>query len=235
MSRCVINVATGRYVAGQNRLKAMLGPQHDFMGWADRLPEGSPSHQSYPYAFKAFALKAAVDAGHDVILWADACIRPHRSLDPLWERIESDGAWISRNGWVNGQWCADPFYLHAGVTRTENWEIPHVVATTFGLDLRTETGRAIYEEYLRLSQTPAIQGPWCNRNNPQHANQPQVIGDRLWCDPCGPPEVLGHRHDQSILSLLAWKHKVSLTDPPQWFAYAGGEIESTILVADGKY
>lgn len=235
MSRCIVNVATGRYVTGQQRLQAMLGGHEAFMGWADRLPPGSQSHQTYPYQFKAFALKAAVDSGHDVLLWSDACIVPYRSLDPLWKRIETAGAWISRNGWTNDQWCADPFYLHAGITREQNAKIPHVVATAFGLDLRTDVGRGIYEDYLRLSQTPAIQGPWCNRNNPQHSGAQRMIGDRLWCDPCGPPEVLGHRHDQSILSALAWKYGVDLTSPPDWFAYRGGEVDSTILIADGNY
>jgi len=233
VSRVVCNVATGRYVTGQQRLRAMLGAHAAFMGWANELPPGSQAHQSYPYQFKAFALKAAVEAGHDVLLWADASIVPYRSLDPIWDRIESTGAWVNQNGWLNSEWCADPFYLHAGVTREENATIPHVVATAFGLDLRTEVGRGIYEDYLRLSQTPAIQGPWCNRNHPQHAKAPRMIGDRLWCDPCGPPEVIGHRHDQSILSLLAWKYGVTLTTSPTWFAYDSGKVDSTILTAKG--
>lgn len=235
MSRCVINVATGRYVVGQQRLKAMFDGHTAFMGWADELPPGSLPHATYPYNFKSNALRAAAEAGHDVLLWTDACIVPYRSLDPLWDRIETTGAWISRNGWMNSEWSADPFYLHAGVTREQNAQIPHVVATAFGLDLRTEVGRGIYEDYLRLSQTPAIQGPWCNRNHPQHTNAPRMIGDRLWCDPCGPPDVIGARHDQAILSVLAWKYGVELTSPPQWFSYRGGEVDSTILIADGKY
>lgn len=235
MSRCVVNYASGRYVTGQLRLRSAMNGSNNFLGWSDSLPPGSPPHAIYPYAFKAFALKAAVEAGHDVLMWMDACIVPQGSLEPLWERIESRGAWISKNGWINGQWCADPFYLYAGVTREQNWNIQHVVATAFGLDLRTSIGRAIYDEYLRLCQTPAIQGPWCNRNHPQHVDAPRESSGCIWCDPCGPPEVIGHRHDQSILSVLAWKHKVELTEPPAWFAYKGGEVEQTVLVADGNY
>lgn len=234
MSRCIVNVATGRYVVGQQRLRGTVSGTQ-FMGWADSMPPGSPSHLDYPYAFKAWALKAAADAGHDVLLWCDACIVPHRSLDSLWERIEQTGAWVSRNGWMNSEWCADPFYLYAGVTREENSKIPHVVATAFGLDLRTPVGRGIFDEYLRLSQTPAIQGPWCNRNNPQHTKAPRLVGSRLWCDPCGPAEVIGHRHDQSILSVLAYRYGVDLTSPPEWFAYRGGEVDNTFLIADGGY
>ena len=235
MNPCVVNVSTGRYIAGQRRLKGCVDSQADFLAWADCLPPHSPPHHEYPYAFKAHAIAAAVASGYEQILWADACIRLQHPLDAIWERAARDGAWISRNGWKNYEWSADTFYEHAGITRQYNWLIPHVVATTFALDLRHPSGRAIYDEYFRLSNTPAIQGPWWNRNHPDHANKPRMSGNRLWCDPCGPADVIGHRHDQSILSMLAHHHQIPLTDPPSWFAYAGGEIPSTILLADGKY
>lgn len=232
MSRCVVNVATGAYIRGQQRLRAAVGDTAKFVCWADSMPPGSPSHHDIPYAFKAHALKVAAEThAADLLLWADASILPIRDLEPLWEKIELDGAWISHNGWKNSEWTADSAYADLGVSREENALIPHVVATSFGVNLKHPVGRAIYEDYLRLAQTRAFCGPWMNKNHPSYANQP--VNGR--CAPCGPPTTIGHRHDQTALSLLAWRHGVELTSPPAYFAYRGNEIESTLLVADGNF
>ena len=56
--------------------------------------------------------------------------------------------------------------------------------------------------------------------------------------PCGIPgplDVLGHRHDQTALSVIAWRLGCVLDAPPDTFAYKGGENEKTILIADGAY
>ena len=224
--RCVVNVATGHYVRGQQRLfdtRALWGCNG--LGF-DHIPAGWPKHEDKPYAMKAYALKAAEHRGSTSLLWCDACIVPIRSLDPLWEKIEAEGAVISRNGWTNAQWCADSWYADCfpGVpleeARALNREIPHVVATYFGVSLAHPVGRAILEGYYRLaSQTRAFCGPW--KNTPE--------------TPCGPPEVLGHRHDQSCLSLLAHQHGVKLVDPPEIFSYPDGQDERTIVIADGAY
>lgn len=212
MSRCIVNVATGEYVRGQQRL---LSSEHvrrySSLMYADTMPPGSPSHRDVPYAFKAWAIKAAMEQGARLVLWADASIIPIRSIDPLWEKIERDGYWISRNGFFNSEWTAERAYADLAISREENEAIEHVVATTFGLNLDHGAGRYIFDEYLRLAQTDAFKGPWSGGVGVQH------------------------RHDQTALSVVAWRAGCQLTSPPEWFAYRGGEIESTILVADGSF
>lgn len=227
--RCICNVATGAYVRGQQRLamnEHAIGTP--VLLYADQMPPGSPSHRDVPYAFKPWALKAAADMGADLLLWADACILPVRSMEPLWERIERDGYWISRNGWTNYEWTAEKAYFGLGVTPEENREIPHVVATTFGLSLAHPNGRAIFDEYLIMAQNGAYRGPWWNRNHPEYRT-------RAGAFPCGPADVRGHRHDQSALSVLAHRYGCVLTDPPEIFAYAAGVTDATILSADARY
>jgi hypothetical protein len=236
-------------VKGQARLgNALQVEACEFAHW-NGLPGEWPSHQDKPYAFKAYALKDVVDHYyHDLLLWADSSILPIRSLEPLWERIERDGYWFSRNGWNNYEWTADSAYPdlfpsegwgrtdliealqplpHA---RTLNRTIPHVVATTFGINVRHPKGRAFLDEYYRLaSETRAFCGPWIN------SNQPGIIANPPHCSPCGPAGVRGHRHDQTAASVIAWRLGFELTDPPNIFAYKGGETADTILVADGGY
>lgn len=228
MNRCVLNVATGRYVQGQKRLAAALKQQVAFLSWTDCLPTGSPAHRDVPYAFKAWALRAAEARDYSLVLWADASILPNQPIVPLLERIEREGYWISRNGWTNAQWTAGSAYEDLGVSPEENATIPHVVATAFGLNLQHPIGRTFYVEYLRLAQTRAFCGPWWNSNHPEY-------GGRDGAAPCGSPDVCGHRHDQTAASVIAWRLQLRLTDPPDVFAYRGGETEATILVADGAY
>ena len=187
--------------------------------WTDAMPPNSPPHSVVPYAMKAHAIRAARDTGFDLVLWADACILPHGPIEPLWDRIEDDGYWISNNGWKNGEWCSDASLPLIGITREEAMAQKHVVATAFGLNLRSDIGAGIFDEYLRMAQNGAFCGPWKN-------DVGQASSD---------PRVLGHRHDQACLSAIAHRFGCVLTDPPSVFAYRGGETAETILVADGNY
>lgn len=245
--RAVVNVATGRYVKGHDRLVCKIAELPacgvSLRTWSDKLPPGSPSHQNVPYAFKAFALRDAAQH-YDTLLWADASILPIKPLGPLFERIERDGYWMSNNGWSNYEWTADSAYpdlfsehrrsfnYDLGAAYAMNRTIPHVVATTFGISLKHPLGKAFLDEYFRLaSETKAFCGPWVNSNH--HPVFDPNAGDRY--APCGPLDVRGHRHDQTAASVIAWRLGFKLTNAPEIFAYRGGEKENTILVADGAY
>lgn len=223
MNRLVVNVATGVYIAGQQRLKRALANHAENwtpgLYWTDEMPPGSPTHRRMPYAFKAWAIEAARLHGADLVLWADACILPIRSMEPLWDLIESKGYWFSRNGFQNGQWCSDAALPLLGITREEAFRQEHVVATTFGLNFRSKIGATFASEYLRLAQNGSFRGPWTNNGGEASAD----------------PRVTGHRHDQSAASVIAHRLRMILTNPPKWFAYRGGETQETILVADGAY
>lgn len=238
--KCIVNVATGEhYRKGQQRLVAEAqrhATDCTTMCWKE-IPETWPSHKDKPYAFKSYALKYAAEHGKDQLLWADACIVPVRSLEPIWEIAAKYGAWIGRNGYRNSEWTADSAYpdlfpvTDIDDARAINRNIEHVVATAFALDLRHPTGRHILQEYYRLaSETRAFCGPWINAAGAGHAQ-----GSAERCYPCGPLDVRGSRHDQTALSVIAWRAGVPLTSPPWGFAYKGGETEETILVADGNY
>lgn len=218
-----MNVSTGRFIRGQNRLKAcefldgtrlihngvnVFDGGTALMTW-DTLPPGSPSHEEIPYGFKVWGLKAALEAGYTTLLWADASVLPIAPLDALWERIEERGYWISANGYTNHEWTCKEAYPLLGVTEEENTQIPHVVATAFGLNLQSDIGAKAFAEYFRFSQNGAFRGPWAGG-----------VG-------------IQHRHDQAALSVVAYRLGITLTNPPEWFAYKGGETSDTVLLAHG--
>lgn len=218
MKRCVVSVATDRYVKGLDRLAGSPILHAPVMAWRDSLPPGSPTHEDVPYAFKAYALKAAADEGHEVLLWCDACILPGaRSFNDLWDKIQRDGYWFSRNGYRNSQWTSDSAYadlfpnIPLDAAKRANHEIQHVVATSFGINLKHPIGCAFLNEYFRLANTKAFCGPWTGGIGVQH------------------------RHDQTCASVIASRLKMKLTNPPDFFAYKHGETEATVLIADGGY
>lgn len=252
MSRIIVNVATDSYVYGQIRLRERLESFGEvFHDWCNALPPGCPPHRTRgllggledtcrPYAFKAYAMKAAADAGYTSILWLDASILPQHPLTRVWEEIESKGYWIPLNGWTNDQWTADSAYpdLFPGMeleeARAVNKTIPHAVGTAFGLDLRFANAAVFLHEYYRLaSKTRAFCGPWQNENAPHVAkrNQDRTVGY------AGPyPPVEGHRHDQTAISVLAWRLKMQLATDRTLFAYKTENAEDTkdtVLLAVG--
>jgi len=217
MNRLIVTVGTGGYARGVARLKGIV--TDPIKAWTHTLPPGSPTHADTPYAFKAFALKYARDFGADLVMWMDASIKPIRSLDPLWALIEKQGYWFSANWWPNGEWCSDAALPLFGMTREESMTHMHVAATAFGLNLRSEVGAAFLDDYMRYATNGAFRGPWKNDNG-------QASSD---------PRVRGHRHDQTAASVICWRRGMTLTNPPEWFAYRGGESEKTVLLVDGAY
>jgi hypothetical protein len=193
--------------------EALKGYGETLRWWDDEWPIGTDSH---PYGFKIYALEAALRQGFDTLLWCDSSIVPIAPLTSLWNLIESQGYWFSRNyhGATNGEWCCDSALPILEVSREESFKIPHVVATAFGLDLRCPLAQEWLSEWKRLMLVGAFDGPHCGGSSD--------------------PRVKGHRHDQAAASVLCWRMGMKLTTPPEWFVDAdqGGEAtEETVLVA----
>lgn len=227
MNRCIVNVATGRYVKGQMRLLASLPVTEQKLFFTGILPPGSPPHSEKPYAFKAYALAEAASKGHELLLWCDASIIPgRRSLEDLWQLIESRGYWFSRNWkgmdpgakfpydrkWMNYEYTSVDALPDLGITDETNRYIDQVVATAFGINLRHSLGALFLERYMKMAKSRAFCGPWSGGIGVQH------------------------RHDQTAASVIAYRLGLELTDPPNWFAYAQtDEDERTCLVIDGRF
>lgn len=230
-TRTIVNVATGRYLAGQQRLLAWCMEHSEALRYWDHIPENWRPHELFPYAFKAYALQDAIRHGATSLLWCDSSVVPIGDLGPLWERIEREGYWLGYNGWRNDAW---PGYKNGEWTRLEalpylfpgyddprcvNDRIDHVMATVFGINVLNPIGEAFFLEYLRLaSETPAFCGPWTG------------------------PVGVKHRHDQTAASVIAWRLGMKLTIPPDVIAYKewdtvpgyAGRNESTVLLVDGS-
>ena len=106
------------------------------------------------------------------------------------DQIVKDGYLLLRNGWWSGEWCSDAALEPLGITREESMTIPHIMACVMGLDLRVERSVEFLEKYYeKANDGVSFIGAWDNKSG-------QVSKD---------PRVLGHRHDQTAASVIAWK------------------------------
>lgn len=214
MRRCVVNFARdGWYPAGQHRLGLIcreLGV--DFLGYT-AYPAGCPRHQDVPYAFKPYSMRSAIVAGYSSVLWMDASAVPQKPLGPVFDLMESEGAFVSANyGIPTGRWASDLCLKTMGVTRAEAWEIPHCSALVFGVCVEHPTGAALFSEYLRRAQQgDAFRGPWSYAPDQAPA-----------------PGVEGHRHDQTVLSIVAHRMGVPLRPNGPWLDYGRDKPDAVV-------
>lgn len=215
--RAIVSVATGdRHRANMERLRKQV--EHDNVCiFFDRLPPGSPTHEEQPYAFKLFALRQAVRHGAKSVLWMDSSIVVLRPLEPLWNLLEQQGYWFSKNYDYNqGQFCNDEALAIMGVTREEAFSIPQVVGGCFGLSIESHYGREFGYRWDSLLQKGAFRGDRGDLSG---------SGDMT--------KFVGHRNDQSCASHVCHKLGMKLTEPPAWFAEQGyPTTEETILTVE---
>ena len=207
MKTCVVSVAIGSwYPRGQVRLAKSLteqGYNGDLLFWNGEYPPGSPTHREAPYAFKICALEHARARGYDVALWADCSIWFVKPPTPLFDTIGERGYWFMTQGWNVGQWCSDDALPKLKITREAAFKMPMVAATFFGLDFRSEDSIKVLEWQRSRCDDGTFVGSWTNE-----------LQQVSMC-----PGVLGHRHDQTALSVIIHKRGLVMDYPPSFFAY----------------
>lgn len=223
MSRCLVSAGVGKWhPRGLDRLEAsLLRTKFDgrVMTWRDQWPAGSQDHETVQYGFKAFALRAALDAKAECALWVDASLWAIKSIDPLFEHIEREGYLLFLNGWSIGQFCKDAALPRLKMTREEAMKIPLPVGGCFGVNFKHPLGLAFYHDFMHYARDGVtFPGPWTNENGECSADK----------------RVLGHRHDQVAMAEIIHRRKLSMVHPPKWFAYWSADPNpETLLVARG--
>ena len=183
------------------------------------LPDYLPPHSKQPYAFKPCLLMHTLrnDPQINRLLWLDASCWFVRSPAHLFGAFNC-GYFIS-DGWTVGQWCSDAARDILDLTYEEACKIPLLWAAAVGFDTRNESSMRVLEEWHRYAtKTDAFKGSWSNQNGEVSSN----------------PNVLGHRHDQTILSVLV--HRAGLPTVPAGTALVkpvAGRADDTVVCAQG--
>ncbi len=207
--RCVVSYADGKwYSAGARRLSTILSetdPDIDQFIRIDKLPPLSRPHKLVPYEFKPYSFLDAIEKGYTSVLWLDSSVVPTRSIKPIFEHIEEHGYFLLNNaGWNTGTWTADSALEPLGITREESFTIPHGMGGILGFDFSRPEVLKVFTQWLD-SSGKAFVGAWTNEAK-------QVSQDE---------RVLGHRHDQTAISVFAHKAGWTFTDGEagKWVRY----------------
>lgn len=222
MRPAFINVCVeGRYPNLADRLAMSLetfGYKDATLRWKDEYPPGSPPHRDENYAFKKYALHDAARGGYNLLVWLDAPMVAVRDPALLLEQVERDGyAFFGAPQWNCGEWSTDACLAYFGVGRVEAFSVPMFPSSAFGLSLAHPIGREVYQRFIAVPYT-ALNGSWY-RNDREAPPSPN-------------PRVLGHRHDQSALSLIAYQLGLAVPWSPTPFAHANRADATTIFVHD---
>jgi len=227
MNPAVVMVAVGGwYPAGAARAIATLdqhSPHIPTVAWVNTLPCGAAE---VPYGYKPAAMRAALGMGHDIVLWLDASYYAVRPIDPLIEHIASTGYYFCENGFNVGEWCKDQALGPLQISRDESFGIPEVSGSAIGLNFNDDRCVRLLNEWEKLAQDRVtFPGPHTNGSSGRNPG---------WCS--DDPRVRGHRHDQTAISVLAWRMGMhQRIHRPRFTAYANGMPihDETLLVNHG--
>lgn len=217
---------TGHYGKAMMRLEHSLkqvgfGDEfHRFKGINDYSHIESPPHKgpenAVPYAFKAHSIRKAMEDGARYILWCDSVVYATKSIAPVFEHIALHGYLFFDNiGYSIGDYTSDACLHHFGMSRAEAFESKMIMACVMGFDVQHPQAKEFLQQYIAAAgdgvsyrqRTPdtAKYGDWTN----EHC---QVSNDL---------RVKGHRHDQSVASVLIKKMRLTITRAQDtFFAYA---------------
>ena len=185
----------GWYPRGVNRLRTSLEPFGYPLYAPTDYPDGCPTHQMVPYAFKPHVVRQAAQH-YRRVLWADSSVWVQHNPKPLFDIIKRDGVLLFNNaGQCNGHWCSDRQLKAYGFSRDEAMLQPHGNAAVMGFDFDHPRGVDVFEQWE--ANIDLFRGRWRNEQQTESTD----------------PRCIGSRHDQSVISLIAAKDGIAMTEP----------------------
>lgn len=215
MRRTVVSFAdgVGTYAKALMRLELSLKSVQfngNFKGINDYGHIESPLHKgpgSIPYAFKALSIKKAIEEGSEIILWCDSVVYATKSLNPIFEYIEKNGYLFFDNiGYSIGDYTSDACLNHFGMSREEAFDSKMIMACVMGFNIHNPEAKEFLDTYIAAAlDNITYPGDWTNQYL-------QVSKDM---------RVKGHRHDQSVASVLIKQRNLNIIRAQDtFFAYA---------------
>ncbi len=210
-------------------------PGYTIKSWVNCYPFGAPGsvvedgYEYGPYCAKPYALLDAVADGADVAILMDAAFYPIRDIGPLVEHICQKGYYLCKNGNNVGEWSSDRCLDRMGMKREEAFTVEETSSYCVGLNFNHGRCVELLQRWIGYAgDRVTFPGPHtnCFDWDPLLGRNPGGCSyDR---------RVKGHRHDQTVLSILAHRMgMVELIERPKFTAYLGSETEDTVLVNQG--
>lgn len=247
---CCVAVG-GWYPRGAARLIEHFhatNPGIEIQAHVNVLPFGAPAnviedgYDYTAYCAKAFALAHARNTGADVAILLDCAFWPIRSIHSLIDHIAQRGYYFCKNGNLVGEWSSDRCLVRMGVLRNDALQMEEISSYCVGLNFADGRCVELLQRWCGFAgDRLTVPGPhtnkWIRSSNLGHFNTQIDSVHNSGRNPGFASEddrVRGHRHDQTVLSILAHKMGMrELTERPRFTAYAGSENETTVLINQG--
>jgi hypothetical protein len=215
--------------------KTVCGSDVQIRAWINTLPPGAPSAADctdnevcyWGYCAKPFAFKAIKDQGADIGLLLDASFVPIANIQPLIDYVAQRGYYMAPDGFKVGQWMSDKMLQTLCLDREETLGWNGCQSGCVGIDFRKSSNRHFVDNWASL--WPLFAG---HHSNDKAATQKWSYKN------VGPvsddPRVLGHRHDQSALAVVAKRFGMDdYVNQPRFSSHEGGQNRETVLVCRG--
>jgi hypothetical protein len=152
----------------------------------------------------------------DIVIYADSGLEIMASVDPLLDlcRNENPVLLFGNGNFSNAQWTKRDCFALMDCDHPYYWKAPQCDAA-FCLFQRSETSLRFVGEWLRFCRDPRI-----------ITDAPNTSGLTDL------PDFIEHRHDQSVLSLMAARHRLSLFRMPSQF---GNHYKIPALRVEGEF
>lgn len=228
--RCIVNLAISeRYVPLAQRLRASIAKVKEPAALCQRVntfPKGTPSPDMQlpdrAYCAKPYAFLEALELGCETLLWVDASCMLIKPLDPLWEHIEQHGHYCQDNGWMTGQWCSDIALKTMNLDRETALRMPEISTCVLGLDMKRKDCQSFLREWVSFA-SDGVTFPGAHTNDVGKAGG-LGVSYRSIGHVSDDPRVLGHRHDQTVASVLAWRREWERIPRPIFVGYGTDSV-----------
>jgi len=206
-------------------LQAINFPMENYFQFRNFEQINSPEHSEIPYAFKPHAINEIRKKGFEIVIWMDSPVYCIKSIDKFIEYININGFIFFDNlGYTIGDYTSDECLNNYSMNRDESFKHQMIMACLMGFNFKNEKATKLFDKYLSATRIlGCYEGDWTNESN-------QVSQDN---------RVKGHRHDQSVMSILLAKEKIKPLHPHStFFAYFGNpghlpHAESVCLLSQG--
>ncbi len=209
-----------------------VSPGYQITAWVNTLPLGAPSnvveggYDYTAYCAKPFALLESRFRGADIAILLDCAFYPIRSIGPLVQHIARNGYYFCKNGNPMGEWASDRCLERMGMTREDAFTVEEISSYCVGLNFADGRCVELLHRWCGFAgDRLTIPGPHTNHATGNGRNPGHVSTHA---------RVKGHRHDQTVLSILAHRMgMIEMTERPKYTSYLGSETEETVLVNNG--
>lgn len=181
----------------------------DFIAFTNEATIGSPLHLDVPYAFKIFAIEAAIKTGlYKNVLWLDTSCFAIQNVQPIFDEIDRDGFMFVEAGHFLGNYSTDLCLDFHCITRNEAMGIKMIGnAGVLGLNFKNEKANEFFMRWKLSMSMGAFKGSWNNDDKSCSLDE----------------RCKGARHDMSNSSALVYKMGLTHLMKPfnTWLQYAG--------------